>query len=160
MYDPSDILRLIANDGNWIENGRDVKSNNLQLLSLENKKIFTALICHQLARNGYIAENKDLKRFEYIKLYDEVMKGAGDYIESLFDNICQKKWRLHLNMKTFNESVLMKCSDSIIDGFGGYIGYSEWQWLFLDENPRITPFFPILGLNLWGQKCGPQGKPI
>ena len=34
-----------------------------------------------------------------------------------------------------------ECSNSIIDGLGGYIGYSKWDWLFLNNNklfPNLT----------------------
>ena len=61
------------------------------------------------------------------------MDNAGEYIKSLFHNICCKRKVLVINMNTMNNHVLKKCSHSLIDGVG-YIGYSEWQWLFMNEN--------------------------
>ena len=152
MYHPSDMLKLTNRNRQWIENGQNVKQNKLRSLSLNNKKLFTILICHQLAKNGYIEKNKNLERSKYIHLYDKVMDNAGEYIKSLFDNVCQSKSLLEINMNTMNHSVLKECCNTIIDGDGGYIGYSEWQWLFMNKNktqidlnifPRIIHYFII-----------------
>ena len=71
------------------------------------------------SKNGYIVRNKNLERSKYIHLYDKIMDNAGEYIKSLFDNICQSKPLLHINMNTMNNSVLKYCSNSLIDGVGG-----------------------------------------
>lgn len=53
------------------------------------------------------------------------MDRAGPYIKGLLDNITEQKQSLGINMNTMNNKVPKECSDSMIDGIGGYIGYSK-----------------------------------
>ena len=89
-----------------------------------------------MVKNGYIEKNKNLERSKHIHLYDKIMGTAGQYIEALFDEICQNMKRLALNMNTMNNSLLEEISGTASDGMG-YIGYSEWQWLFMNEDKTL-----------------------
>ena len=147
MYDPSDILRLTTRDGKWIENGRNVKINKLRLLDSTDETIFGILICHQLALNGYKEKYTNIEqRSIYIKLYNKQMDQAGIFIKQLLNNISNKTKHIQINMNTMNNYILDECSNLFIDGVGGYIGYSKWNWLFLNHNKSLPDLNVFLGL--------------
>ena len=101
-------------------NKNNVSQNKLRLLTETDHKIFGLLICHQLAKNGYIEKFTNIKqRSQIIKSYDKCMDNAGIFIKQLLNNITKNTIRVKINMDTMYNDVLEECSNSLVDGCGG-----------------------------------------
>eukprot|EP01084_Bolivina_argentea_P008667 16219_1 len=123
MHHPSDVLKgrlkIFHDSVAW---NTDVSSLNLANITVLDKKICVALMCHELYRNGYQTVENSINEFSNL----------DNYIEQLLHEICSNKHYVRMNWKAMNTNVLKKIPLNDFSCFG-YIGYSFLKKLVCNE---------------------------